>query len=210
MLLFSSVYEYAEAEEVISRSRFIAHVSPVADYEDAQRFVNEIKEKHKTATHNVPAIITGNKQEVQWASDNGEPQGTAGQPVLKVAVEGGLTNLAIVVTRYFGGTKLGTGGLVRAYSGVAKLGIEAAGICDVRECSIFRYRIEYPYLAKIENIAKEKGYEIRSLEYTQNVEFDLVTDSDYSEEAKQSMLDLTSGKALLLETKIEPVRIKKH
>ena len=111
MFLYNSVCEYGEAEYVIQKSRFIAHAVPVESYEEAKEFVADIKEQYRDATHNVPAIITGPKQEMQWASDDGEPSGTSGLPVLKMIAGEGLTNLAVVITRYFGGIKLGTGGL---------------------------------------------------------------------------------------------------
>ena len=103
MFLYRSVYEYGEAEYVIEKSRFIAHVSPVETPEEARLFIAGIKEKYKDATHNVPAFVCGAGSEHQWASDDGEPQGTSGMPVLKLITAEELTNVAIVITRYFGG-----------------------------------------------------------------------------------------------------------
>ena len=139
MFLYKSVCEYAETEYTVEKSRFIAHASPVESTEEAKRFIAEIKEKYKDATHNVPAFICGAGMEHQWASDDGEPQGTSGMPVLKLMESEGLTNVCIVVTRYFGGIKLGTGGLARAYTHAAKDVIDAAGICEVRESSRLIY-----------------------------------------------------------------------
>ena len=142
MLLYRSVYEYAEAEYIIERSRFIAHASPAASPEEARLFVSEIKARYKDATHNVPAFVCGAGSEHQWQSDDGEPAGTSGMPVLKLLTSEEITNTVIVVTRYFGGIKLGTGGLARAYSHAAKLAIDKAGICEVRESSIMRYSFD--------------------------------------------------------------------
>ena len=133
MVLYKSILESAEAEYVVEKSRFIAHASPAETPEEARLFVADIKERYKDATHNVPAFICGAGMEHQWASDDGEPQGTSGMPILKLISSSELTNLVIVVTRYFGGIKLGTGGLARAYSHSAKLVIDEAGICEVRE-----------------------------------------------------------------------------
>ncbi|MBP3898269.1 MAG: YigZ family protein, partial [Mogibacterium sp.] len=153
MLLYKSLYDYGEAEYVIEKSRFIAHAMPVASLDEAKEYVASVKEEYRDATHNVPAIIVGAKQEVQWASDDGEPGGTSGLPMLKLIAGEGLTNLAVVVTRYFGGIKLGTGGLARAYTASAKLGLEAAGVCDVMESALIRYEFDYSYLSKLQNMA---------------------------------------------------------
>ena len=132
MKLYSTVTGYGEAEQYIEKSRFIAYVKPAETKEEADAFIAEIKKKHKDATHNVPAMVLGDKFQIQWASDDGEPQGTSGAPMVQMMVNEGITNVVVVVTRYFGGIKLGTGGLVRAYTNSAKLGLEAAGLCDVK------------------------------------------------------------------------------
>ena len=142
MKLYSTVLGEASAEQVIEKSRFIAYVSPVQSREEADAFIASIRKKHKDATHNVPAIVLGDKMQVQWASDDGEPQGTSGAPMVQMLVKEGITNVAVVVTRYFGGIKLGTGGLVRAYTSSAKLGLEAAGLCDVEEMSVLTCEVE--------------------------------------------------------------------
>ena len=156
MELYKTVRKQAEAVQVIDKSRFIAHVFPVESREEADAFLAEIREKYKDATHNVPAMVIGDKSQIQWASDDGEPQGTSGAPMVQMMVKEGLTNLIVVVTRYFGGIKLGTGGLVRAYTSSAKLGLEAAGVCSVREMAELTVKIDYPYLAKIQNMASEQ------------------------------------------------------
>lgn len=197
MYLYKSVYEYGEAEYVIEKSRFIAHVQPVESYEEAQEFVNKIKQEYKAATHNVPAIICGPKQEMQWASDDGEPSGTSGLPMLKMIADEELTNLAVVVTRYFGGIKLGTGGLARAYTTAAKLGIEAAGICEVRDSVTLEYDFDYSYLTKLQNVSKEGKFEIGDTVFTDKVTAELECALEYADEVKTMMKDLTSGQAIL-------------
>ena len=128
MELYKTVRGESEVTQIIEKSKFIAHVRHVETREEADEFVSEIRSRYKDATHNVPAMVIGDKFQIQWASDDGEPQGTSGAPMVQMLVKEGITNIAIVVTRYFGGIKLGTGGLVRAYTGSAKAGIEAAGI----------------------------------------------------------------------------------
>lgn len=118
-LLYKTIAKEAEATQIIERSRFIAHVKPVETREEAENFITEIKAKYRDATHNVPAMVIGDKLQIQWASDDGEPQGTSGAPMVQMLVKEGITNIVVVVTRYFGGIKLGTGGLVRAYTSSA-------------------------------------------------------------------------------------------
>ena len=150
MKLYYTVYQEANSEYIIQKSRFIAHISPVDSYEEAKAFISSIKDEYKDATHNVPVLVVGEKQETQWSNEDGEPQGTAGAPILRMIVERGLTNLAIVVTRYFGGIKLGTGGLVRAYTASASLVIDKALLCEVREAIVLTYEISYSHLAQID------------------------------------------------------------
>lgn len=198
MFLYRSICEYAEAEYVVEKSRFISHACPAETPEEARLFVNGIKEKYKDATHNVPAFVCGAGMEHQWQSDDGEPSGTSGMPILKLITAEELTNIVVVVTRYFGGIKLGTGGLARAYSHAAKLAIDKAGICEVRESVRLRYSFDYAYLAKLQNIAAERNIGISCIEYTEAVSADLVCEAGRRGEIISLMGDLSGGKALLL------------
>ena len=198
MFLYRSVYEYGEAEYIIERSRFIAHVSPAEMPEDARLLIADIKEKYKDATHNVPAFVCGVGSEHQWASDDGEPQGTSGMPVLKLITAEELTNVAVVITRYFGGIKLGTGGLARAYTHAAKLGIEAAGICEVKESSLLKYSFDYTYLSKITNYASDRGFDMSDIEYTDSVSAVISCPKEDTDRLKSAVSDMTSGKAILV------------
>lgn len=197
MVLYKSIYEYAEAEYIVEKSRFIAHASPAETPEEAKLFVAEIKEKYKDATHNVPAFICGPGMEHQWQSDDGEPQGTSGMPILKLISSEELTNLVIVVTRYFGGIKLGTGGLARAYRHAAKLAIEKAGICEVREGTELTYSFDYTYLSKLQNLSGSNGFTIEDINYTDIVSAKLCCMSEESDRIKSLMSDITGGKAKL-------------
>ena len=134
--------------------------------------------------------------QIQWASDDGEPQGTSGAPMVMMMVNAGITNVCVVVTRYFGGIKLGTGGLARAYTSSAKLGLEAAGICEVWEQSCLTFSFDYTYLAKLQNMAGEL-FEIQELRYTDVVEADLTCDPEKTLELQGLLSNLTQGKAVL-------------
>lgn len=210
MELYKTVRKQAEAVQVIDKSRFIAHVFPVESREEADAFLAEIREKYKDATHNVPAMVIGDKSQIQWASDDGEPQGTSGAPMVQMMVKEGLTNLIVVVTRYFGGIKLGTGGLVRAYTSSAKLGLEAAGVCSVREMAELTVKIDYPYLAKIQNMASEQldleeadregeenlsNFRIANIQYTDKIGMKIQTFPGSLTNVELLFQNITSGKA---------------
>lgn len=210
MELYKTVRNEAEATNIIEKSRFIAHVRPVSSKEEADAFVAEIKGKYKDATHNVPAMVIGDKFQIQWGSDDGEPQGTSGAPMVQMLVKEGITNVAIVVTRYFGGIKLGTGGLVRAYTGSAKLGLEAAGICSVREVSVVEVKTDYTYLSKLQNMASEILAEdnngsipfiIKDIQYTDKVVLTLMTFPEKAEELMMLLANITSGSSEVLSQK---------
>ena len=216
MELYKTVRKQAEAVQVIDKSRFIAHVCPVESREEADAFLAEIREKYKDATHNVPAMVIGDKSQIQWASDDGEPQGTSGAPMVQMMVKEGLTNLIVVVTRYFGGIKLGTGGLVRAYTSSAKLGLEAAGVCSVREMAELTVKIDYPYLAKIQNLASEQldleeadregeenlsNFRIANIQYTDKIDMQIQTFPGSLKNVDLLFQNITSGKAEVISQK---------
>ena len=216
MELYKTVRKQAEAVQVIDKSRFIAHVCTVESREEADAFLAEIREKYKDATHNVPAMVIGDTSQIQWASDDGEPQGTSGAPMVQMMVKEGLTNLIVVVTRYFGGIKLGTGGLVRAYTSSAKLGLEAAGVCSVREMAELTVKIEYPYLAKIQNLASEQldleeadregeenlsNFRIANIQYTDKIDMQIQTFPGSLKNVELLFQNITSGKAEVVSQK---------
>ena len=212
MKLYSTVYGAASAEQIIDKSRFIAYVSPVETKEEADEFIASIKKKHKDATHNVPAMVIGDKFQIQWASDDGEPQGTSGAPMVQMLVKEGITNVAVVVTRYFGGIKLGTGGLVRAYTSSAKLGLEAAGICDIEEMAILTYDVDYTHLAKIQNMAgvpADGGFSIEEIRYTDVVSLDLACMPEDAEGVISQLTNVTSGRGMLKNQESRLVKRKK-
>lgn len=147
-----TIYKEATVELHISKSRFIAYAKPVETEIEATTFIEHIKKKHWDATHNVPVYVLGEHFNIQRYSDDGEPSGTAGVPVLDLIKKEGLTNLICVVTRYFGGVKLGTGGLVRAYTQSAKQAIEAACIVERMNYVIVNCTYAYALHGKVQNI----------------------------------------------------------
>ena len=198
MIQYKTVAKQAEAEQIIEKSRFIAYVKPVETKEEADEFIASIKAMHKSATHNVPAFVIGDQFQLQWASDDGEPQGTSGAPMVQMLVKEGITNVVIVVTRYFGGIKLGTGGLVRAYTSSAKLGLEAAGICEVKEMSVLQYKVDYSFLSKIQNMAQGGLFSIEDIIYEADVTMKIVSEIEDAEEVKTLFTNLTSATAVLV------------
>ena len=208
MKLYSTVLKQAQAEQIIEKSRFIAYVSPASTKEEADAFIASIRKKHKDATHNVPAMVLGEKFQVQWASDDGEPQGTSGAPMVQLLVSEGITDVVIVVTRYFGGIKLGTGGLVRAYTSSAKLGLEAAGVCDVEEMCLLTYEIDYTYLAKLQNLAAGGLFSISDTAYTDVVQVTLCMPPEKQEEVMSAVTNLTGGNGMLKNQRLELVKNK--
>ena len=196
MKLYSTVEKRGEAEQIIEKSRFIAHVLPVESREEAEAFFAEIRREYRDATHNVPAMVIGDKAQLQWASDDGEPQGTSGAPMVQLMVRQNITNTAIIVTRYFGGIKLGTGGLVRAYTSSAKIGLESAGICDVEERDALEFSIDYKGFHRVQNHAFGEGVELDQIRYLDKVLFTAVCDDP--DQCLAAMQGLTGGSAELI------------
>ncbi|WP_166241229.1 YigZ family protein [Paenibacillus turpanensis] len=192
---YKTIQGYGEAEIVIKRSRFIGYAKPAATEEEAVAFIEEIKQKHKMATHNCSAYLTGERDQFQKASDDGEPSGTAGKPILEVIKNQGLKYTAVVVTRYFGGIMLGAGGLVRAYTDGAVAGLEAAGpVYKVLHREI-ELEIDYNWHGKLENEMINIGMRRGETLFTDKV---TLTTFPLEAEADQwvaRVTDLTAGQA---------------
>ena len=197
MRLYSTVMGKASAEQTIERSRFICYVSPAETREEAEEFFDAIRKKHRDATHNVPAMVIGDKMQIQWGSDDGEPQGTSGAPIVQMLVSMGITNTAIVVTRYFGGIKLGTGGLVRAYTSSAKLGIEAAGVGGVYEMMALDYEMDYGAYSKLESL-KNDIFSVENSAFSDKVTVSLALMPDKESEVMGVLTNLTGGKGKVI------------
>ena len=197
-MTYKIVIQEGHAEQIIEKSKFIAYVKPVMDREDAQSYFEEIKRRHKDATHHVPAMVIGEQFQIQWASDDGEPQGTAGPPLVHMLVKEQITNVAILIVRYYGGIKLGPGGLIRAYTSTAKLALEVAGTRQVQAMVELTCQVAYPFLQKIESLGAEGYFQILNCDYNESVTIVLMF-AESQKQAIQTMLsDLTSGSLKIL------------
>lgn len=190
-------------EIIIEKSRFIGYATPVTTEEEALQFIKNIKSKHWDANHNVHGYIIGNKMEIQRYSDDGEPSGTAGIPVLEVLKKEDLRNVVVVVTRYFGGIKLGAGGLVRAYTKGAKIALDAAGIITKRRYQLLSIKIDYTLLGKLQNEIIQQNYYIGEVEYLDNVVIKVYIKETDVEDFKEKVIDWTNGRCDILEGSVD-------
>ncbi len=189
------------AEQEIKKSVFIAHVKHVETEDAARDFVQEIKKKYFDATHNCSAWILGETGDKQKSNDDGEPGGTAGNPILDAIKKNELTNIAVVVTRYFGGIKLGAGGLIRAYSHTAALGIAAAEIVQMTAFKKISVTIEYPLLAQVENFLRNKKIRVENSEYAVDVTINILLEPAEVENFLADLTELTAANFLAEELK---------
>ncbi len=186
------------SEEVtIQKSRFIGYVRRCETEEEAQSFIQEIKKKHNDANHNCSAYMIGEHDLIQKANDDGEPSGTAGVPMLEVLKRKGLKDTAVVVTRYFGGTKLGAGGLIRAYSGTVSQAIEKTGIVRRQLMKSMHVSVAYHLLGKVENEVRNSSYTLETINYMENVELIIYVESGQEEAFESWITNLTSNQAQL-------------
>ncbi|WP_027702616.1 YigZ family protein [Metaclostridioides mangenotii] len=194
MMDYKTLHEYGMNEVEIERSRFIGYAKPVKSEEEAIEFVNEIKKKHKDATHNVWAYTVGENMNIQRYSDDGEPQGTAGIPSLEVIKKEDLRDVVVVVTRYFGGVKLGAGGLVRAYTKGAKIGLEAGKIIDKVLYQEVKIGLDYTLLGRVQNEIMNLGFYIKDIVYEDNVNILVYSKLEDVEGFTTKIVDITSDK----------------
>lgn len=195
MSSYKTLHDFGSDEIIIEKSTFIGYAKPIKTEEEAVEFVNEIKKKHKDATHNVWAYTVGPTMNIQRYSDDGEPQGTAGIPTLEVIKKEDLRDVVVVVTRYFGGIKLGAGGLVRAYTKGAKIGLEAAKIIEKVMYKEVKIKIDYNQLGKVQNEIMNLGYFIKDTVYADNVEIIVYSKLEDVETLTSRMVDITSATA---------------
>ncbi|WP_454190014.1 YigZ family protein [Paenibacillus sp. Marseille-Q7038] len=196
---YKTVRAAGNKEIVIKKSRFIGHVMPVQNEEEAIQFIEDIKKKHWNATHNCSAYMIGERDEIQKQSDDGEPSGTAGKPILEVIKNQGLKNVAIVVTRYFGGIMLGAGGLIRAYTDGAVAAIEAGeAITKVLHREIF-VELDYTWLGKVENELRNRQVRMGETTFTDKVKLTCLPVDREAERFMEFMTDLTQGQSVITE-----------
>lgn len=192
---YITVKGYGEQEIIINKSRFISYVNRAETEDEAIQFIEEIKKKHWDATHNCSAYIAGEHDQHQKANDDGEPSGTAGKPILEVIKKTGLKDTVVVVTRYFGGIKLGAGGLIRAYGQGASEGIQAAGIIQRTLHTKMHIAIDYSLLGKVENELRSADYPIHHTDFLEQVTITTLSPKGEEEKLEQWITDITSAQA---------------
>lgn len=188
---------FGQDEIVIEKSTFIGYAKPVKTEEEALTFIQEIKKKHRDATHNVPAYVLGENNEVQRCNDDGEPSGTAGVPVLEVIRKENLRDVAVVVTRYFGGIKLGTGGLVRAYTKGAKIALEAAGMIQQVLYQVMTLSVDYTLLGMLQNQLRLQRYEVKETIYDELVHLHVWVRVEDTEHFRALCTEWTNGRGVI-------------
>lgn len=196
---YKILYEGKSAEFVEKKSRFIAHLKPVETEEEAISFIEEIKKKYWDARHNCYAYVIGENQELQRFSDDGEPGGTAGKPMLEVLLGEDVHNVVVVVTRYFGGVLLGTGGLVRAYGRTTKLGLEASVIKKRVSGYKLVVHTDYNGVGKIQYIISTMGIVNHDEEYAQDVTITLLVNEDDCDRLIKQITEATAARAIIEE-----------
>ncbi|UVI31437.1 YigZ family protein [Paenibacillus spongiae] len=194
---YKTVRQQASKEIVIKKSRFIGYGKPVDSEEEAVAFIEEIKKQNWNATHNCSAYIIGERDEYQKQSDDGEPSGTAGKPMLEVLKHQGVKNVVIVVTRYFGGIMLGAGGLIRAYTDGAVAALEAAEVIVKvlhREVIV---EVDYTWYGKLENEFHARGVRVGGTEFTDRVVITCLPEVTEADPFIAWITDLTQGQAVI-------------
>lgn len=186
--------EGGEGEIVEKKSRFIATIRRVEAEEEAVAFIEEMKKKYWDARHNCSAFVIGSRGELTRCSDDGEPSGTAGRPMLEVLTGEGIRNIAVVVTRYFGGTLLGTGGLVRAYTQAVKEGLKACTVGTMCYGCEIQVTTDYNGIGKILYLLGQRGIEAKDSNYAENVTLNLVIRAGELESLSKEMVEATCGK----------------
>jgi uncharacterized YigZ family protein len=200
---YNTVKGYGEHEINIERSRFITYVTRAETEEEAQEFITSIKKKHHDANHNCSAYMIGENNLIQKANDDGEPSGTAGVPMLEVLKKRDLKDTVVVVTRYFGGIKLGAGGLIRAYGRATSEGLNATGIVERRLMRVMKTKIDYTWLGKVENEVRSSHYQLKEIHYLEAVEVDVYVEEASKEQFVDWMTELTNGQREITEGEVE-------
>lgn len=203
MFEYKTIEGSSQCEWEISKSRFITYLAHIENEQQAQEFITSIKKKHFDARHNCSAYIIGQRSEIQKASDDGEPSGTAGAPMLEVLKKNELSDLVVVVTRYFGGIKLGAGGLIRAYGKSVSLGLESASI--VKRTIFHPYHLEFDYdlLGTLENYLHQNDLRTQNKEYSDIVSLDLLLEKNQIDSTLKDIMNLSAGRCKM--TELEPI-----
>lgn len=191
--------EFENSDEFIEKkSRFIGYVKPVKTQNEAVDFINSIKSKHWDATHNVYAYVL-KENNIQRYSDDGEPSGTAGVPVLDVILKNELVDVCVVVTRYFGGTLLGAGGLVRAYSHGSKIAVESGNIITMAPCKILSVSVDYNFYERLSNLLNDLGANVEKTDFSDKVEVVFSMKAQSVDFLSEKLTDMSNGSYYLTE-----------
>ncbi|WP_088104287.1 YigZ family protein [Halalkalibacter urbisdiaboli] len=190
-------------ELIIQKSRFIATFSRATTEEEAQHFIDSKKKEHWNANHNCSAYLIGERDEIQKANDDGEPSGTAGVPMLEVLKKRNLKDTVVVVTRYFGGIKLGAGGLIRAYGSAVSEGLNEVGIVERRLMQVVHTEVDYHWLGKLENELRQSPYILKEISYLEQVDVQTYVEVAQVDAFSEWMTNLTNGQATIRHGEME-------
>lgn len=195
---YTTIYEEAQASFTEKKSEFIGHIAPVSTADEAVAFINRVKAENRKARHNVYAYVV-REGNVSRYSDDGEPQGTGGVPVLDVINKSGLTDVCVVVTRYFGGILLGASGLTRAYSQGCSMAVNAARKMEMCECSRISFSCDYTLYGKVSYALPEYGVIMEKEDFADSVNLAFLVKSELSDKLKKQLTDISCGKLELSE-----------
>ena len=204
---FRTIKEDGQVQEEIKKSRFICHAKRVYSEDEARDFITAIKKEHYKATHNCSAFIIGERSEIKRTSDDGEPSGTAGVPMLGVLENHNLTNVCVVVTRYFGGIKLGAGGLIRAYAGSVALAVKEIGIIEIKEQAGIAIQMSYAQYQEYGNFLKEHNLTELETTFTDQIDTIIYVDKEEKENIKSALVEFFNGKVTLTDQGLREVEV---
>ena len=204
---YRTIKEDGQVQEEIKKSRFICHAKRVYSEEEARDFITAIKKEHYKATHNCSAFIVGERSEIKRTSDDGEPSGTAGVPMLGVLENHNLTNVCVVVTRYFGGIKLGAGGLIRAYAGSVALAVKEIGIIEIKEQAGIQIHMTYAQYQEYGNFLKEHNLIELETNFTEQVDTMIFIDKEKKDGIKADLIEFFNGKVTLTDKGLRKVEV---
>ncbi len=204
---YRTIKEDGQVQEEIKKSRFICHAKRVYSEEEARDFITAIKKEHYKATHNCSAFIVGERSEIKRTSDDGEPSGTAGIPMLGVLENHNLTNVCVVVTRYFGGIKLGAGGLIRAYAGSVALAVKEIGIIEIKEQAGIQIHMTYAQYQEYGNFLKEHNLIELETNFTDQVDTMIFIDKEKKDGIKSDLIEFFNGKVTLTDKGLREVEV---
>lgn len=206
--IYKTTADFGTAFYEIQKSKFYAYTAHVEDETAARDFVQSIKKKHFDARHNCSAWVLGVDSSQQKSNDDGEPGGTAGNPILEAIKQHGLTNIVVVVTRYFGGIKLGAGGLIRAYNHTASIGLEATPQIELRPFCPIAAEIDYTLLGAVENWIRNNNIRTEEADYTDKVTVNLLAEPHETDSIIEKLTDLTAGRCEIITGEEKYIEIK--